>query len=173
MSNESLDNIEEHAMQRLDSVRVFIPRFIGVAAFVLAQSSGAQQSDIDAVKQAQNSFFAAATARDAVKMQALWVVDGNVALLLPLDKVPAIGWDAAKKSWQARFDAFSEWTVAPKDAPNIQVNQGTAVTTTVISIKGTSKAGALQDYAVHLTQVFVKRGDRWLLVANHGARVPD
>lgn len=143
------------------------------AMLMPTQRSGAQQSDGEAMKATLTSFFAAATDRDIAKMGALWVQEPSVVLVLPPDKTPAIGWEAAKKSWQARFDSVAEWTVSPKEASNIQINQGTATATTVVAIHAKTKAGAAQSYNVLLTQVFLKRGDRWLLIANHGSRAPD
>ncbi len=133
----------------------------------------AQSSDTEGVKAAVNNFFAAASSREMARMEALWVLEPNVVLVLPPDKTPSIGWEAAKKDWQARFNSVAEWNVSAKEAPNIQIFPGLATTTTVVSIQAKTKAGAPQNYSVLLTQVFVKRGDRWLLVANHGSRAPE
>ena len=64
----------------------------------------AQSADTEAVKAALNNFFAAASSREMAKMEALWVLEPNVVLVLPPDRTPSIGWEAAKKDWQARFE---------------------------------------------------------------------
>jgi ketosteroid isomerase-like protein len=147
--------------------------FIGIACLAMPQGAAAQQADIDAVKAAAAGFFAAISSRDVNKVEPLWAKDAGILLINPPDKTPSIGWDAVKKNWEARFDAFSEWKVTPKEGPHVQVNQGTATATAVASVEGKNKAGAPQSFTALVTQVYVKRGDRWLMIANHASRAPD
>jgi ketosteroid isomerase-like protein len=146
---------------------------ISLTVVVLVNGASGQQSDTDAVRATLANFFVVLSSRDISKMEPLWVRDANVVLINPPDKAPSIGWDAVKKNWEARYDSFSEWSVTPKEASNVQINQGTAATTTLVSVQGKNKAGAPQGFSALVTQVFVKRGDRWLLVSNHASRVPD
>jgi ketosteroid isomerase-like protein len=158
-------------------------RIIAVAAAALAllflglgmpvNSASAQQSDADAVKAAVYGVFAALSARDMSKMEALWVHDDNVVVINVRDKAPSIGWDAGKKNWEAVFDFFSEVSAVPKEGPHIQINQGSASTTTVVAVQGKNKAGQPLSFTVLATQVYLKRGDRWLAVAHHASRAPD
>jgi len=160
-------------MNQIARLAVATTTLMCLALVVLIRGAVAQQSDTDTVKATLNNFFAALSSRDINKMEPLWVRDANVVLVNPPDKAPSIGWDAVKKNWEARFDSFSEWNVTPKEAPNVQINQGTATTTTLVSVQGKNKAGAAQSFSVLVTHVFVKRGDRWLLLTTHASRVPD
>jgi ketosteroid isomerase-like protein len=160
-------------MNRFGRFAVAATTLMYFALMALVHGAAAQQPDTDAVKATLNDFFAALSSRDINKMEPMWVRDANVVLINPPDKAPSIGWDAVKKNWEARFDSFSEWKVTPKEASNVQVNQGTATTTTLVSVQGKNKAGVPQSFSALVTHVFVKRGDLWLLVANHASRVPD
>lgn len=96
-----------------------------------------------------------------------------MVLINPRDKVPAVGWNAVKKSWQdGVFGFWAELKLSPKQAPQIHINQGTASTTGVVALEGKNKSGQALNFTVIETQVYEKRGDRWLLVSHHGSRVP-
>jgi ketosteroid isomerase-like protein len=159
-------------MTRIGRFAVTVPILVCLA-FVTVQVAPAQQSETDTIKATLTSFFAALSSRDINKVDPLWVHDASVVLINPPDKTASIGWDAVKKNWETRFDSFSEWNVTPKEASNIQINQGTATTTTLVSVQGKNKAGAPQGFSALVTHVFVKRGERWLIVANHASRVPE
>jgi ketosteroid isomerase-like protein len=146
---------------------------IATVAGVLAQSSGAQSSEAENLSAQLNRYFAVASERDISKVGTFWVHDPGVVLVFPSDKQAAVGWEAVKQSYQARFDSVSEWKLSAKEAPHIQVHPGTAVTTTPVLIQATAKSGAAISYTLLFTQVFVRRDDQWLLVASHGSKVPD
>jgi ketosteroid isomerase-like protein len=153
------------------AVAILVLPFLGLG--VLVNVASAQQPDADAVKAAVYGVFAALSARDISKMEVLWVHDDNVAVLNVRDKTPSIGWDAGKKNWEAVIDFFSEVKAEPKEGPYIQINQGVASTTTVVAVQGKNKTGQPLSFTVLATQVYVKRGDRWLAVAHHASRAPD
>jgi ketosteroid isomerase-like protein len=133
-----------------------------------------QQSDADitAVKAAINEIYAALSARDMSKMDPLWVHGADVVVVNVPNKVPSIGWDAAKKNWEAVFDHWSEVSARPND-PHIQFIQGAASTTTIVTVNGKTKDGQPASQSVMATQIFVKHGQRWLAVAHHASRIPD
>src|SRR5262249_15985622 len=160
-------------MNRFATFAAMAASILSLSLMVVVHSATAQQSDVDAVKGTLNNFFVALSSRDINKMEPMWVRDTNVVLVNPPDKSPSIGWDAVGKNCEARFDTFSEWSVTPKEASNVQINQGTATTTTLASVQAKNKAGAPVSFAALVTHVFVKRGDRWLIVATHASRVPD
>ena len=160
-------------MNRIAAVAVSTAALLFLGLGMLVNNASAQQSDADAVKAAVYGVFAALSARDMSKMEALWLHDDNVVVINVRDKAPSIGWDAGKKNWEAVFDFFSEVSAVPKEGPHIQINQGTASTTTVVAVQGKNKAGQPLSFTVLATQVYLKRGDRWLAVAHHASRVPD
>jgi ketosteroid isomerase-like protein len=106
------------------------------------------------------------------KMDPLWVHGADVVVVNVPNKVPSIGWDAAKKNWEAVFDHWSEVSARPND-PHIQFIQGAASTTTIVTVNGKTKDGQPASQSVMATQIFVKHGQRWLAVAHHASRIPD
>jgi ketosteroid isomerase-like protein len=147
--------------------------FVGVA--LLAGDGIAQQrSDSDNVNAAINAFHAALSNLDIGKMQNVWAQEPYVVLINPRDKAPAIGWDAVKKDWKdGVFGFWAELTLSPKQAPQIHINQGTAQTTGVVGVEGKNKSGQALSFTIIETQIYEKRGDRWLMVSHHASRVPE
>jgi len=151
----------------------FLLSLMVTAALLLTHSSGASASEAEDLNALLNRYFAIASERDVSKLDPLWRHDGGVVLVFPSDKQAAIGWEAVKKSYQARFDSVSEWKLSAKEPPHIQIHQGFAVTTTPVMIQATTKNGSAISYTLLFTQVFMRQDNQWLLVASHGSRVPE
>jgi ketosteroid isomerase-like protein len=149
--------------------------FVGVALLAGDGIGYAQQrSDSDNVKAAVDAFHAALSNLDIGKMQNVWAQEPYAVLISPRDKAPAIGWDAVKKDWQEGvFGFWAELKLSPKQAPQIHINQGTASTTGVIGVEGKNKSGQALSFTIIETQVYEKRGDRWLMISHHSSRVPE
>ena len=151
------------------------PLFVGVALLVGDGIGYTQQrSDSDNVKAAVDAFHAALANLDIGKMQNVWAQEPYVVLINPRDKAPAVGWDAVKKDWQERvFDFWAELKLSPKQTPHIHIDQTTAWTTGVVGVEGKNKSGQALSFTIIETQVYEKRGDRWLMVSHHASRVPE
>ena len=160
-------------MSQRTSKRGLLSLIIAGIAGVLMPLSAAQSSEAEALGTLLNRYFSIASERDMSKLEPLWVHDPGVVLVFPSDRQAAVGWEAVKKSYQARFDSVSDWKLTAKEPPHIQVHPDGAITTTPVLIQATAKSGAAVSYTLLFTQVFVRRGDQWLLVASHGSRVPD
>src|SRR5262249_7765564 len=110
----------------------------------------------------------------AKRCRDLWAQEPYVVLINPRDKAPAVGWDAVKKDWQDRVLGFwSELKLTPKQAPQIHINQGVASTTGMVGVEGKNKSGQALSFTIVETQVYEKRGDRWLMVSHHASQVPE
>jgi ketosteroid isomerase-like protein len=133
-----------------------------------------QRSDSDNVSAAIDAFHAALSNLEIGNMQNVWAQEPYVVLVNPRDKAPAVGWDAVKKDWQDRvFGFWGELKLSPKQAPHIRINQGTASTTGVVGVEGKNKSGQALSFTIIETQVYEKRGDRWLMISHHASRVPE
>jgi ketosteroid isomerase-like protein len=146
------------------------------AGFTLLAGDGIAQprSDRDNVNAAVDAFHAALSNLDIGKMQNVWAQEPYVVLVNPRDKAPAIGWDAVKKDWQdGVFGFWAELKLSPKQAPQIHINQGTASATGVVGVEGKNKSGKALNFTIIETQVYEKRGDRWLMISHHASQVPD
>ena len=149
--------------------------FVGVALRAGGGIGYAQQrSDSDNVNAAVDAFHAALANLDIGKMQNVWAQEPYVVLVNPRDKAPAVGRVAVKKDWQDEvFGFWAELKLSPKQAPQIHINHGTASTTGVPGVEGKNKSGQALSFTIVETQVYEKRGDRWLMVSHHASRVPE
>jgi ketosteroid isomerase-like protein len=137
-----------------------------VAALGLASLSSvglAQQSDQDKVKAALDAFYAALSARDMAKMDAVWAHDADAMLVNPRDKAITSGWDAIVKNWEVVFASWSEIKVTRTGGP-IHVSGNVAWAMGTADVAG--KFSALN------SDILEKRGDKWLLVSHGGWRAP-
>jgi ketosteroid isomerase-like protein len=138
---------------------------------LLPGNAVAQQSDTDKVKAALDAFHAALSSLDIGKMDVVWAHDADAMLINPRDKSISVGWDAIKKNWEATFSFWSELKVTRTDGP-IHVSGNVAWATGIADSVGKSKAGAAVTAPTFESDVFEKRGDRWLLVSHTALRVP-
>jgi ketosteroid isomerase-like protein len=150
--------------------------FVGSTVTALAlmmplASARAQQSDADAVKAAVEAYDAAISARDAKAMDALWAHDPDALLVNPRDKTITVGWDAIKQNWDKVFGYWSSLKVT-RTSGTVRVNGGVAWATSLAEVVGTAKDGTASNAPTFEADVFVKRGDRWLLVSHSAWRVP-
>ena len=163
-------------MNRLGTLVTTIASLLLVGVALLAAGIGyaEQRSDSDNVNAAVNAFHAALSNLDIGKMQNVWAQEPYVVLINPRDKAPAVGWDAVKKDWQdGVFGFWAELKLSPKQARHIHVDQTTAWTTGVVGVEGKNKSGQALSFTIIETQVYEKRGDRWLMVSHHASRVPE
>jgi ketosteroid isomerase-like protein len=70
------------------------------------------------------------------------------------------------------FGFWAELKLSPKQTAHIHVDQTTAWTTGVVGVEGKNKSGQALSFTIIETQVYEKRGDRWLMVSHHASRVP-
>ena len=105
------------------------------------------------------------------KMDAVWAHDADAMLINPRDKNISVGWDAIKKNWEATFNFWSELKVTRTAGP-IHISGNIAWATGIADVVGKSKAGAAVNAPTFESDVFEKRGDRWLLVSHSAWRVP-
>ena len=156
-------------MDRRDVLRLTATATLGLA--LLPSQAMAQQSEIEKVKAALDAFGAALSARDMGKMEAVWAHDPDAMLINPRDKSVAVGWDEIKKRWEAVFSAWSELKVTRTAGP-IRISGNIAWATGIAEVVGKTKAGVEQNAPTLSSDVFEKRGDKWLMVSHSAWRVP-
>jgi len=156
-------------MDRRDVLSLTATATLGLA--LLPSQAMAQQSEIEKVKAALDAFGAALSARDMGKMEAVWAHDPDAMLINPRDKSVAVGWDEIKKRWEAVFSAWSELKVTRTAGP-IRISGNIAWATGIAEVVGKTKAGVEQNAPTLSSDVFEKRGDKWLMVSHSAWRVP-
>jgi ketosteroid isomerase-like protein len=148
------------------------PFWIIWAIFVsisLTTAGYAQESDI---KAAIDAYHAALGSLDISKMEPLWVHDATVMLINPSDKSISVGWDAVKKDWETNWNNYSELKVTQADGPHIVIKDDVAWSTGIANAVVKFKAGNTVTAPTYETDVFEKRGGKWLLVSHVASRVP-
>lgn len=138
---------------------------------LMPEQAAAQQSDADKVKAVLDAFGAALSARDMGKMEAVWAHDAHATVINPRDKSVAVGWDAVQKNWEAVFGAWSEIKVTRVSGP-IHVSGNVAWATGIADVVGKTKAGATVNAPTLSSDVFERRGDKWLMVSHSAWRIP-
>lgn len=76
------------------------------------------------------------------------------------------------KDWEADLSPFSELNVTQAEGPHIHVNGNVAWQMGIAKAVGKLKTGAAVDALVAETDVFEKRGEKWLLVSHTASRLP-
>lgn len=166
---------EEIVNRRVILAAGLVSLLAAIALIVDDGNGNAQQrSDSEEVNAAIDAFHAALANLDMGKMQDVWAHEPNAVLINPRDKAPSIGWDAVKKDWQDGVFAFWEvLKLSPTQAPQIHIEGAMAQVTGVVDVDGKNKSGQPLRFTIVETQVYEKRGDRWLMVSHHASRLPD
>ena len=139
----------------------------------VANSACAQTAaDIDGVKAANAAFYAALSARDVKKMEAMWANKPYVVNMGPRIKTFAVGYDdAVAKWWPAAFEFFQELNVSMTTQAVVQTNGKVGWVHGNESATGLTKNGPVK-FTTFVTNVFEKDGDRWLMVSHHAQPIP-
>jgi ketosteroid isomerase-like protein len=157
-------------VNRRGILNIFAVTLLGVT--VAAGDAVAQKaSEIDAVKAANQAFYAALSARDIGAMQKLWSGDADIQNIGPRSKVADDCWDAVRKGLERAFDTFPELRVS-MEQPRIKINGATAWVSGIEMAQRKNKAGEASSDTNLGTTIFVKAGGRWLIVYHHASSVP-
>ena len=159
-------------MIRTGNAKFMISAWLFLAMVLSGGSVGAQQqSEIDAVKTANQAFYAALSARDVAAMQKVWSSDADTQNIGPRDKAATIGWAAMKKRSAGAFDAFPELKVAMAET-RIKIVGAVAWVSGIEQMQRKDKAGGTSSGANLATNIFQKQGGRWLMVYHHASLMP-
>ncbi len=130
-----------------------------------------EESDIEALIAASQAFYEAFSAADLSAMEMIWAREPWVCFVGPRSAEIVPGWDATKQAFAETFEAFPHLTIALGPDPIIQTDGriGWIVGTEHSQLLGAS--GAVVQLNTFATNIFQKRGGRWLLVL-HQASLP-
>jgi ketosteroid isomerase-like protein len=142
-----------------------------VAGGAMAQAQ--QSPDRDQIRAIILSFDAALSARDLAAVERIWAHEPYVVVVSPRDKAFSFGWDAVKQHWEDVFEFWSFLKVSVLGEPRIHVTGNMAWASTVVNAAGQVRNGGPLEFTTLVTDVFEKRGDRWLMTAHHASRMPE
>ena len=154
------------------SIREITVLFLSAVIFATSNAVVAQQSsDIDAVKAANQAFYAALSARDISAMQRVWSSDIDIQNIGPVSKSPAVGWDDIQKRFEDTFASFSELKVS-MEQPRIKVNGSIAWVSGIEQGESKGKDGVPHSSTNLATNIFEKKPNGWQMVYHHASRTP-
>jgi ketosteroid isomerase-like protein len=145
-----------------------------IVVSTLNASMGIAQSntDLEAVKAANQAFYTALSARDVGALQHVWLSDDrDIQSVGPTSKAPTIGWDGIKQTYAMTFDALPEISINMLE-PTIRLH-GQAAEVVGIERSILKRRDDVRMTPVTLgSNVFEKQQDgRWLLVSRHSSIV--
>jgi ketosteroid isomerase-like protein len=129
--------------------------------------------DRQEVQAANETFYREMSAGSIDGISAVCAQDDNVTVLHENSKDVAVGWPAVLETWKAvPFDAFSELSVVMSN-PVIQVNGSMAWVAGFEQVRGKSKDGQEFAWTALGTNIYEKRGGKWLMVHHHASKAAD
>jgi uncharacterized protein (TIGR02246 family) len=149
---------------------------LGLAVFLILEAGigdalAQAARDAEAIKAANGDYYAALSARDAEGLDRVWSHDGQVFNIFAANKAPMIGWDAVKVGYEDLFKRFPEISVSIVD-PVIRQDADNAVVVGVEAFNARLQNGEALNVLLPVTNTFVKRDGRWLMVQHHTSRPP-
>ncbi len=162
-------------MNRYHSIALIRSALLFAVVILLAGNgrSYGQQSDIDGVKATIEAYHAAIEALSLSKMEPLWVHDSSATVIFPVDTSPSVGWDAVRKHWDYLFVVPSSLKLTLVKEPVIQVEKDMAWSMDIVSeVVRLKTGGSTYSRNVIETDIFEKRGGKWLLVLHAASQRP-
>lgn len=108
---------------------------------------------------------------DVKAIEATWAQDGSASVIHPASKAPILGWEAVQKSYADHPARYKDFSVV-MDNPQIAINGNVAWVVGVEKVYAHRANGDVLDISALATNIFEKRGDKWLLVHHHASRMP-
>ena len=124
------------------------------------------ESDIEAVKQANQRFYDAFGALDIDMMEAAWETSERAVCVHP-GWQPLVDWDLIKESWQRIFDNTSLMHFNIRHV-NIAVHGDCGWVTCWENITSVVQ-GRATDFGVLATNIFVRSPVGWKMIAHHAS----
>ncbi len=137
------------------------------AAPAAGQSAGA----LDELLAANRAFDEALSRLDIAAVEALSLQEAHAFAIHPGARTITMGWDAVRASWRAVAERFAELSVRLDGAQGV-VRDGVGWVSGVEVVSGRRRTGEPVAYSALTTNLFERRGGRWLLSAHVTARVP-
>ena len=123
----------------------------------------------DAVRHANQEFYAAFELLDIKRMEAVWAHDDLVECVQPGWDL-LLGWDEVRERWARIFANTKRVRIALSGVwLRLEGDTGWVACTAHIT---TAFAEGFDEATVQATNIFVRRNGEWLLVAHHASPLP-
>lgn len=108
---------------------------------------------------------------DVKAIEATWAQDGSVSVIHPSSKAPILGWEAVQKTYADHPVRYKDFSVAMNN-PQVTTNGNVAWVIGIEKVYAHRANGDVLDISALTTNIFEKRGEKWLLVHHHASRMP-
>lgn len=146
---------------------------VGVSVALLGSGGVVAQTqpEIDSIKEANQGFYAAISARNAEAVERVWDHGTQAFNIFAVSKAPMLGWQAVKAGYDDLFKRFLEISV-DMPTPSIRQNGDSAVVVGVETQKARLQSGDYVTALLPATNIFMRQNGQWLMVHHHSSRPP-
>ncbi|MGY2046699.1 nuclear transport factor 2 family protein [Methylobacterium sp. JK268] len=139
-----------------------------------SKDANAQSADVEAIKTANQAFYAALSARDLKAMEAVWANKPYVVNIGPRSKTVLVGYDAAvSKYWAKSFDFFSQMDGSMASIAQIYSDGKIGYVIGMESAKLQPRSGGDPlIFDTFVTNIFEKDGAAWQMISHHSQMIP-
>lgn len=138
---------------------------------VISGTASARADDKADVLAANAQVEQAFSKLDVKAIEATWAQDGSVSVIHPSSKAPILGWEAVQKTYADHPVRYKDFSVAMNN-PQVTTNGNVAWVIGIEKVYAHRANGDVLDISALTTNIFEKRGDKWLLVHHHASRMP-
>lgn len=128
-----------------------------------------KQTPEDAVRSANNRFYAAFESLDLREMESIWSHDDRVQCVQPGWEL-LLGWDEVRDRWARIFKNIKRVRVAVSGVfVRVEENVGWVSCTARIT---SAFSDSFDEATVQAINIFIQRDGQWFLVAHHASPLP-
>ena len=138
-----------------------------VPFFKLRTISYAQTNDEAQIRALENQFADAFKAKDVDSIMANYEHSQNLVFFDVVPRREYLGWDAYKKDWQDFFASIGPITLFEVENLTVNVDATVGYSYSFQHYLAKTKTGGSRDVTVRVTDVYRKRGGKWLIVQEH------
>jgi len=132
-------------------------------------AAGEERTPEEAVRAANQRFYAAFESLNLAEMEAVWAHDEGVQMVQPGWDL-LLGWDDVRERWARIFGNLKRVRVAVSGVwVRVEGDVGWVACTARVT---TAFAEGFDEATVQATNIFVRREGQWLLAAHHASPLP-
>jgi len=132
-------------------------------------AAGEKRTPEEAVRAANQRFYAAFESLNLAEMEAVWAHDEGVQMVQPGWDL-LLGWDDVRERWARIFGNLKRVRVAVSGVwVRVEGEVGWVACTARVT---TAFAEGFDEATVQATNIFVRREGQWLLAAHHASPLP-
>jgi ketosteroid isomerase-like protein len=134
-------------------------------------SAAAEEASEQAVKAANDAYYAALSDRNSSEIEHVWAQNAEVTNIFAVNPAPTVGWNGVESAYNSLFAHFPKLSVTMPE-PMVRVEGDTALVVGVETQEAELSNGSSVRAGLPATNVFLKQGGEWLMVHHQTSRPP-